>query len=91
MRHSIYSSACLLTCLFTAAVHGQGPTASALGFFEQTWRSLAILLGTPAGAAAAPASARHGLTARHADLGGFIDPDGARFLSQTPHTTVVTP
>ena len=80
-----------------ATVRRQGLDRTALGFFAQSWRFLADLLGTPAGAApaststATPAPGRHGLTSRHSDLGGFIDPDGARLLSHAPGTPVGTP
>jgi hypothetical protein len=78
----------------TAVVRSQASTAStatAPGFFEQSWRFLADLLGVPTGATPDAAARRHGLTSRHSDLGGFIDPDGARFLSQAPGTLVGTP
>jgi hypothetical protein len=73
-----------------AAVHGQEPTATTLGFFEQSWRFFVDLLGT-LGAVPTPTPGRHGLTSRHSDLGGFIDPDGARTQSQTQGPLVVTP
>ncbi len=75
------------------AVRSQAPAASAAtapGFFASGWRFLADLLGLP-GATPDSASGRHGLTSLHSNLGGFIDPDGARLQSQTPGTLVIKP
>jgi hypothetical protein len=78
----------------SAASRGQGPATTVSGFFEQSWAWVAGLLGLPAGTAPgaiSTPSGRHGLISRHSDLGGFIDPDGARFLSQGPVAPVGTP
>jgi hypothetical protein len=94
------SAALALTALLAlsagpAAATGPGrrPTATDSGFFdgifEATWRGVANLLGTaPAAPAVRHAAGHRGLTSLHADLGGFIDPDGQRALSQTPATRV---
>jgi hypothetical protein len=72
-----------------AVRHASHPTGTGLGFFDGAWSFLADLLGTPSGASPTTGAGHHGFTARHANLGGFIDPDGARFLSLAPGTTAL--
>ncbi len=72
-----------------AAGPGRRPAETAdSGFFAEIWRWVANLLGTAPAPGVRHASGHHGLTSLHADLGGFIDPDGQRALSQTPATLV---
>jgi hypothetical protein len=64
------------------------PAAPTAGMLTQAWLWVTDLLGTPT----ASSPGRHGLNPRHDDLGGFIDPDGARLLAaQLPGTIDVTP
>jgi hypothetical protein len=72
-----------------AAGPGRRPTERDSGGFEETLRWVANLLGSaPATPGVRHGSGHRGLTSLHADLGGFIDPDGQRALSQTPATRV---